>query len=315
MGRTCSVEGCERQVRANGFCQKHDVANKRYGDPLGRRRNERGVASRHPLWATWTGMRQRCLDQSYERYQDYGGRGISICEEWLEDFWTFVDDMWPKPSREHSLDRRDNDGPYSKDNCRWATVEEQMDNRRNTRIDADGRARVMDMYQNTGLPKRQIARTLGLPYDAVMRTIKNSKMVRDEPESMSEVNAADMESRVAVKTATCMIQRCDGEHYAKGLCRKHYRWGDSKTMAGGEVTTISCQQCGKEVLARRVDSKFCDLTCKSAWHRAHKPEPAHDAARCSVEGCERVSKCQGMCQSHYMRHYHATKGRNSGQEN
>ena len=80
-------------------------------------------------------MRNRCLSPSNKSYDSYGGRGITICDAW-NDFPTFVEDMGDKPSPEHSLDRIDNDGPYSPDNCRWATPAEQVGNQR-LRKDAD----------------------------------------------------------------------------------------------------------------------------------------------------------------------------------
>ena len=75
-------------------------------------------------------MRKRCNNPNHPNYKNYGGRGISVCEEWQNDFWMFVYHMGPKPSPEHSLDRVDNDYIYCPENCRWATQKEQINNRR-----------------------------------------------------------------------------------------------------------------------------------------------------------------------------------------
>ena len=75
-------------------------------------------------------MKRRCLYPSDKRYKDWGGRGITICDRWLNSFENFFADMGKKPSPKHSLDRRDNEGNYEPDNCRWATASEQRLNQR-----------------------------------------------------------------------------------------------------------------------------------------------------------------------------------------
>lgn len=78
-------------------------------------------------YETWKRMRSRCLSKSNPKYHRYGGRGITVSSEW-DDFEVFLADMGQRPSPQHSLDRKDNDGPYCKDNCRWATPKEQASN-------------------------------------------------------------------------------------------------------------------------------------------------------------------------------------------
>lgn len=85
--------------------------------------------SKHPLYVTWHGMRQRCLNQKNSNYRRYGGRGITICERWLADFWAFVADMGERPEGT-TIDRHPNkDGNYEPGNCRWATADEQCANK------------------------------------------------------------------------------------------------------------------------------------------------------------------------------------------
>lgn len=84
-----------------------------------------------PEFEAWCSMIQRCTNQSHKAYSYYGGRGITVCERWLNSFEAFYEDMGPRPSPEHSIDREENNKGYYKDNCRWATLIEQNNNRRN----------------------------------------------------------------------------------------------------------------------------------------------------------------------------------------
>ena len=81
-------------------------------------------------YVAWTAMKARCQNLQNVNWENYGGRGIKVCERWLESFENFFADMGKRPSPAHSLDRKNNDGNYEPDNCRWATKKEQRLNQR-----------------------------------------------------------------------------------------------------------------------------------------------------------------------------------------
>ena len=111
---SCGCAKAEQSAR-NG------KANNRHGHTRGRLRS--------PEYISWSCMHARCRVPGTNSFELYGGRGISVCERW-SSFENFLADMGSRPTPRHSIDRRDGDGNYTPENCRWSTHAEQQANRR-----------------------------------------------------------------------------------------------------------------------------------------------------------------------------------------
>ena len=141
--------GCEQKRRAAKAQTKH------------------GLADKHPLYFTWKNMKKRCNYPNASEYENYGGRGICVCEEWSNSFQSFYDwainNGW---SRELTVDRIDTNGNYCPKNCRWSNIETQMNNMtKNHYIEYNG-----DTYTLSTLAKH-----LNIPYNIVRYRLSNCK--------------------------------------------------------------------------------------------------------------------------------------------
>lgn len=120
------------------------------------------TADRRRLYFVWAKMLARCTKPSDPAFARYGGRGITVDARWLV-FESFLADVFPGSTVGLTLDRRDNDGPYSAENCRWATPTEQQANTRKT---------VEVTFQGETLPIREWSRRTGIHHSVISRRLK-----------------------------------------------------------------------------------------------------------------------------------------------
>lgn len=130
-----------------------------------------GANETRATYQSWYDMRTRCLDSEDEQFSLYGGRGITVCERWRENYDAFYADMGPRPAGT-TLDRIDNDQGYDPFNCRWATMETQSRNRRSNRmLTLSGRTQPLeDWASEIGIDPTTLAYRLrkGFPQERLM---------------------------------------------------------------------------------------------------------------------------------------------------
>jgi hypothetical protein len=114
----------------------------------------------------WAMMKQRCNNPKAANYVNYGAKGLQVCERWAK-FAVFLEDMGAAPTLQHTLDRMDNSKGYSPDNCRWADVETQQNNRTNG---------VHFVHNGEPMSAPQIARAVGMPVARMAHRLKKLKL-------------------------------------------------------------------------------------------------------------------------------------------
>lgn len=133
-------------------------------------KNKTHGMTRSPEYRTWCSMKTRCYKEDYPSYPNYGGRGIKVCDRWLESFENFFSDMGKRPANA-SLDRIDNSKGYDPDNCRWATTIEQANNKRNNNL---------HLFRGSLVSLSRIAAITGISQPTLWSRLNRMKLTIDE---------------------------------------------------------------------------------------------------------------------------------------
>jgi DNA-binding XRE family transcriptional regulator len=117
-------------------------------------------------YTAWHNMKQRCLNLNNKYYKNYGGRGITIDPRWMQ-FENFLTDMGRRPTLKHTLERIDNNGNYTKSNCRWATRAEQNRNSRNTKLTQAMVDEINALYATCKYTQEKLGKKFGVTHTQI----------------------------------------------------------------------------------------------------------------------------------------------------
>ena len=182
-----------------------------------------------PTYFSWRSMRARCCSKKNASWDNYGGRGIKVCDRWMQSYDAFVEDMGLRPDG-MTLDRIDNDGPYSPENCRWASWKTQRSNKRCSKyITHDG----------VTLTVAQWAARLGINTDTLWkRLFVHNIPISKAMTAKSLVPTTRCGTRHAYEKG-CRCDDCKSAHAARHREMRQRR--KQKHNCGGEIATEAAE--------------------------------------------------------------------------
>lgn len=202
----CIVDDCQTKPEAKGLCKKHYHRNRNNGSPyivqkvVGEHRNE------HPLYKSYHAMLDRCYNLNNQKFEYYGGRGISVHERWrgLQGFSNFLIDMGDRPKGK-TLDRIDNDGNYEPSNCKWSTRSEQQYNRRKASNNTSGHIGI-SLFKKTGKWQAYVYRNKKRKHLGYYATLEEAVIAREKELAHGKQRSTD--PRPGRRQYAAMAERC-----------------------------------------------------------------------------------------------------------
>lgn len=168
----CKVENCGKPVIAKGLCSLHYTRLRRYNDVDYKEEKEKHGMYGTSTYKAWTSMKYRCLTPTCHAYKSYGGRGIKICNRWM-DFENFFKDMGEKPNKYFELDRIDNNGDYEPGNCRWTDRKVNGRNRNVCKLTKEKASEAKELMAE-GHAIKAVAKLFGVAY-TTMTAVKQGR--------------------------------------------------------------------------------------------------------------------------------------------
>lgn len=247
-------------------CLKNEIAGARL------RKHRRKTTEYKRLYEIFSGMKKRCYSESAPRYKDYGGRGISVCEEWMnsdDGFDRFVD--WALASGysdELTIDRIDVDGNYSPENCCWLTRKQQNRNKRET---------LWVNYRGERVKLREICEEKRLPYGMIYNRIFNKgwdvEKAIDTP-SIQENSLLSKCKKRGVNYMTIRDRLRLGWSEEEAFNTPTAGRGANRTTYGRKLHPKTCVVCGIEFVPNSEKQIYCGEKCRNtvkrvSWRREH----------------------------------------------
>lgn len=252
------------------------------------------MATKHGMsnsreYRSWSAMLERCGSPKCDSYENYGGRGITVCERW-RSFENFYADMGPRPSAKHSIDRINNDGHYEPSNCRWATRAEQNNNMRTCRP-LEWRGRIV--------PREQLAAEYGLDRRCLDKRLKKGMSLEEAltaPLYKTRLGGAKLTAAQAEEIRRSPLSSSEAAT-AYGVTASHIR----ALRRGHHFTSsspIACEEEGADVVrallrairASQEQSNGMGMIDETVWARAKafvdaaRPRDGSAALRAQDEG-------------------------------